>query len=87
VSARSVYRPAGSRRGAVGLVKEIARRNASDYEDGRKIAMGSLGDIPLGRPAKPSEVANLLAFLASRRAASITGTDEYVIDGGTVSTA
>ena len=72
--------------GAVGLVKEIARQNATDYEGGRKIVMDSLGGIPLGRPAKPREVADLVAFLASPRAASITGT-EYVIDGGTVPTA
>jgi NAD(P)-dependent dehydrogenase (short-subunit alcohol dehydrogenase family) len=71
---------------AVGLVKEIARQNVTDYEGGRKIVMDSLGGIPLGRPAKPSEVADLVAFLASPRAASITGT-EYVIDGGTVPTA
>jgi len=34
----------------------------------------------------PREVADLIAFLASPRAASITGT-EYVIDGGTIPTA
>jgi NAD(P)-dependent dehydrogenase (short-subunit alcohol dehydrogenase family) len=48
--------------------------------------MNGLGGIPLGRPAKPKEVADLIAFLASPRAASITGT-EYVIDGGTMPTA
>jgi NAD(P)-dependent dehydrogenase (short-subunit alcohol dehydrogenase family) len=60
--------------------------NATDYEGGRQIVMDSLGGIPLGRPAKPGEVADLVAFLASPRAASITGT-EHVIDGGTVPTA
>ena len=72
--------------GAVGLVEEIARRNGIDYEGARQMVMDSLGGIPIGRPAKPQEVADLVAFLASPRAASITGT-EYVIDGGTVPTA
>jgi len=71
--------------GAVGLVEEIARQNGTDYEGARKIVMDSLGGIPLGRPAQPKEVADLVAFLVSARAASITGT-EYVIDGGTVPT-
>jgi NAD(P)-dependent dehydrogenase (short-subunit alcohol dehydrogenase family) len=48
--------------------------------------MNSLGGIPIGRPAKPKEVSDLVAFLVSPRAASITGT-EYAIDGGTVPTA
>jgi NAD(P)-dependent dehydrogenase (short-subunit alcohol dehydrogenase family) len=71
--------------GAVSLVTEIARKNRTDYEGARKIVMDSLGGIPIGRPAKPKEVADLVAFLASPRAASITGA-EYVIDGGTVPT-
>jgi NAD(P)-dependent dehydrogenase (short-subunit alcohol dehydrogenase family) len=47
--------------------------------------MDSLGGIPMGRPSRPSEVAGLIAFLASDRAGTITGT-EYLIDGGTVRT-
>ena len=70
---------------AVGLAERLAQQAGTDYEGGKQIIMKSLGGIPLGRPAKPQEVADLIAFLASRRAASITGT-EYVIDGGTVPT-
>jgi len=70
---------------AVGLVNELAARNGTDYESARHALMDSLGGIPIGRPARPREVADLIAFLASPRAASITGT-EYVIDGGTVPT-
>ncbi|MDZ7921552.1 SDR family oxidoreductase [Rhodoferax sp.] len=70
---------------SVRLAQRLAADAGTDYEGGKKIIMDSLGGIPLGRPAKPKEVADLIAFLASRRAASITGT-EYVIDGGTVPT-
>lgn len=67
------------------LAGRLAREAGTDYEGGKAIIMNSLGGIPLGRPAKPGEIANLIAFLVSDRAASITGT-EYVIDGGTVPT-
>ena len=70
---------------AVGLVSELAANNGTDYEGARQALMDSLGGIPIGRPAQPREVADLVAFLASSRAASITGA-EYVIDGGTVPT-
>lgn len=71
---------------SVHLAQRLADKAGTDLEGGKKIIMDSLGGIPLGRPAKPTEVANLIAFLASDRAASITGT-EYTIDGGTVPTA
>lgn len=70
---------------AIGLVNELAASKNTDYESARQSLMDSLGGIPLGRPARPSEVAELVAFLASARAASITGT-AYTIDGGTVPT-
>ena len=70
---------------AVRLVTELAKKMGTDYEGARQGLMDSLGGIPIGRPARPQEVADLIAFLASPRAASITGA-EYVIDGGTVPT-
>jgi len=70
---------------AVALAERLAKKAGTDYEGGKQIIMKGLGGIPLGRPAKPREVADLIAFLVSPRAASITGT-EYVIDGGTVPT-
>ena len=70
---------------AVRLAERLAREAGTDYEGGKRIIMDSLGGIPIGRPSKPEDVANLVAFLASDRAGTITGT-EYVIDGGTVPT-
>ena len=70
---------------AVRLAERLAQEAGTDFEGGKTIIMNSLGGIPLGRPAGPQEVADLIAFLISPRAASITGT-EYVIDGGTVPT-
>lgn len=72
--------------GAVRHAGRLAEQAGTDYEGGKKIIMDALGGIPIGRPAKPEEVAGLIAFLASDRAATITGT-EYIIDGGTVPTA
>lgn len=71
---------------SVRLAERVAADAGTDLDGGRRIIMDSLGGIPLGRPSQPVEVASLIAFLASERAASITGT-EYVIDGGTVPTA
>ncbi|VVE28030.1 SDR family oxidoreductase [Pandoraea anhela] len=71
---------------AVHLAQRLADEAGTDYEGGKQIIMKALGGIPLGRPAKPQEVADLIAFLVSPRASAITGV-EYVIDGGTIPTA
>lgn len=69
-----------------GLIERLAAEMGSDLEGARQALMRSLGGIPIGRPARPQEVAELVAFLVSDRAAAIHGS-EHVIDGGTVPTA
>ncbi|MFJ2478243.1 SDR family oxidoreductase [Streptomyces sp. NPDC087659] len=63
------------------FVEGIADSAGLTYEEARRTVMEQIG-IPLGRPAQPAEVAELVAFLVSDRASSITGA-EHVIDGGT----
>ena len=71
---------------AIALARRLAAEHGVDVEAGKRMIMDSLGGVPIGRPSKPGEIANLIAFLASDRAGTITGS-EYVIDGGTVPTA
>lgn len=67
------------------LLERLAAHGKTDIATARQQLMDSLGGIPLGRPNRPEEVAELIAFLASERASAITGS-EYVIDGGNIPT-
>lgn len=70
---------------AQAMVTRIAEASGTDEAAARQSILTALGGIPIGRPAWPWEVAELVAFLVSGRAAAIHGT-EVVIDGGTIPT-
>lgn len=70
---------------ARGLASRIASARGISEEAGVLALMDSLGGIPDGRFAPPSEIAEVIGFLVSDAAASMVGADATV-DGGTVKT-
>lgn len=67
------------------LMERISESSNSTTEEATKSVMDALGGIPMGGPAEPEDIAELVGFLVSPRANYLTGT-EYVIDGGTIPT-
>ncbi|KAF2519177.1 SDR family oxidoreductase [Flavobacterium salilacus subsp. salilacus] len=70
---------------SVRMMERISESSNISMEQATQSVMDALGGIPIGRPAQPEEVAELVGFLVSPRASYLTGT-EYVIDGGTIPT-
>ncbi len=69
----------------VHFLERLREVKGGTIEDARQSVLDALGGIPIGRGAEPSEVADLIAYLASDRAGAIHGA-EFVIDGGTIRT-
>jgi len=67
------------------FLERLQAANGGTIEEARQAVLDALGGIAIGRGAEPREVADLIAYLASDRAAAIHGA-EFVIDGGTVPT-
>lgn len=67
------------------FLERLRAANGGTIEEARQLVLDGLGGIPIGRAAEPHEVADLIAYLASDRAAAIHGA-EFIIDGGTVRT-
>ncbi|WP_292965672.1 SDR family oxidoreductase [Novosphingobium sp. UBA1939] len=71
--------------GADDFLETLRATSGGTIEDARQSVLDALGGISIGRGAAPEEVADLIAYLASDRAAAIHGA-EFVIDGGTIRT-
>jgi NAD(P)-dependent dehydrogenase (short-subunit alcohol dehydrogenase family) len=70
---------------AARMMQRISESSGISIEEAAQSVMDALGGIPMGRPAEPEEIAELVGFLVSPRAGYLTGA-EYVVDGGTIRT-
>lgn len=71
--------------GAKGLMDRVSKDQKISIEEARKSTMAAIGGIPLGRPGKPEEVAEIVAFVASNKGSYLNGT-EIMVDGGSIPT-
>ncbi len=67
------------------VVTDLHKRGGMDEENYQTFLEKSAATHPLGRPGSPQEIADLILFLASDKAAWITGAT-YSIDGGRAQT-
>ncbi|WP_206106074.1 SDR family oxidoreductase [Olivibacter sp. XZL3] len=67
------------------MMERISKSNNITVQEAEQSVLDALRGVPFGRFAQPEEVAELVGFLVSPRAAYLTGA-EFVIDGGTVPT-
>ena len=70
---------------AAAFVSEHAAAQQISMDAARAQVIKSIGGIPLGRTGDPTDVGDLVAFLASDHARYLTGA-EYLIDGGSTRT-
>ncbi|MBV9042997.1 MAG: SDR family oxidoreductase [Acidimicrobiia bacterium] len=71
--------------GEQGVAHTVAAKNGVDADTARTQIVAGMGGIPTGRFSTPDEVAALVVFLVSERAANMTGAN-VVIDGGLIKT-
>jgi NAD(P)-dependent dehydrogenase (short-subunit alcohol dehydrogenase family) len=71
--------------GQHGVAQTVAQATGVDADAARKTIIAGIGGFATGRFTTPEEVAALITFLASARAANITGAN-YLIDGGLIKT-
>jgi NAD(P)-dependent dehydrogenase (short-subunit alcohol dehydrogenase family) len=71
--------------GEHGVAETVAKATGVDADTARATIIAGIGGFATGRFTTPEEVATLITFLSSDRAANITGAN-YLIDGGLIKT-